>query len=638
MRKFIAFLLAVVILGAILPACGPAPTPAVVTVVVPQTVVKEATKEVTKEVTKVVTAVVTKEVVKVVTPTPVPPTPKPALKPGEVAREDTVIFDIDGGRVPDPTIHSPLLLTGWNGQAGKHQSMVEPLFVLNYETGEIQPYLCTAYEYSPDLKVWTLKVRKGVEWNDGKPFTARDIAFTINLLKANAGKVGNSSLAMDLWVEKVEALDDLTVRFTLKKPNPRFVLDYFSVKIWGSCNIVPEHIFKDVPNPAEFKFYDPAKGWPVFTGAYKLVKATETEFIYDRNDNWWGAKVGFAKLPQPKRLIWIWAGPEEARAAKMVEDMTDSLMDITGGTLLAIMAKNPSIFAWYDKLPYAWLDPCARDFEFNCMVKPWDDKEMRHAINYLINRDEIVNVAYEGTTFKSVSPFPMYPPMKKLVESIPEVYKKYPMEEFDQKKAFAIFEKKGYKRNPKSGFWEKDGKPLSINIEVHAGFIEKKKIAMVLVEQFQRAGVDAVMRIFEGAVWGTRFNMGDFEARAGWQSCGSVNEPWASLENYNCRWLMPIGERASNNCWRWCNKEFSDLVDQIGSLPLGDPKIQLLFARAMEILLDEMPVIYITQARKIIPFSDKYWTGWPSAKNNWIHPPTWWQHTHLIIQKLEKAK
>jgi len=58
----------------------------------------------------------------------------------------------------------------------------------------------------------------------------------------------------------------------------------------------------------------------------------------------------------------------------------------------------------------------------------------------------------------------------------------------------------------------------------------------------------------------------------------------------------------------------------------------------MEILLDEMPVIYITQARKIIPFSDKYWTGWPSAKNNWIHPPTWWQHTHLIIQKLEKAK
>jgi len=46
-------------------------------------------------------------------------------------------------------------------------------------------------------------------------------------------------------VKSVEKVDDLTVQFNLNRPNPRFQLDYFSVRIWGSVSIVPEHIWKD---------------------------------------------------------------------------------------------------------------------------------------------------------------------------------------------------------------------------------------------------------------------------------------------------------------------------------------------------------------------------------------------------------
>ena len=56
----------------------------------------------------------------------------------------------------------------------------------------------------------------------------------------------------------------------------------------------------------------------------------------------------------------------------------------------------------------------------------------------------------------------------------------------------------------------------------------------------------------------------------------------------------------------------------------------------MDIWMAELPVIPVTQAKKIIPFNQTYWTGWPSASNKFIHPPTWWQgNTEEIILKLQ---
>ena len=134
------------------------------------------------------------------------------------------------------------------------------------------------------------------------------------------------------------------------------------------------------------------------------------------------------------------------------------------------------------------------------------------------------------------------------------------------------------------------------------------------------------------------YRMGNFDVRMAWYTCGSVNEPWASLDNFNVSWLKPVGTRAETNGWRWSGPDaeaYSKLVDEMGSLPLGDPKIQELFNQAMKIWEKDLPVIPITQAKKIIPFDIKYWKGWPTADDDYIHPPTWWQHTHAILQHLE---
>ena len=548
-----------------------------------------------------------------------------------IARADTVILDIDGGRVLDPELWNPFV-PGNRRDHGFHQAVMEPLFILNYETGEIEPWLGLSMTSNETLDVWTLSLRQGVKWSDGEAFNADDVVFTIQMLIDNAPELTDSA-ALAFWVQEVRKVDDLTVEFTLTAPNPRFQLDYFSVRIWGGVNIVPEHIWSG-QDPLTFKNYDPAQGWPVFTGPYLLQSVSPTEFIYVRDDNWWGAQAGFMDLPEPQQLIWTWAGPEETRVALMADGQLDSLMDITLGAFLALRQRNPNVIAWHADPPYAWLDPCSRALELNTAVAPWNVREMRWALNHAINRDEIVAIAYEGTTMPSRHFFPAYPPLNRLVDLLD--FEQFPLMVYDPVRARALFEAQGFTLGA-DGFYQKDGRQLVLDIQTHEAFIEKQRIAHVVVEQLQRIGINATMRNVAGATWEDNFDFGNFEARVGWHFCGSVNEPWASMDTFNARWLTPLGERAPSNEWRWESQRYSELVDEIGTLPLGDPRIDALFVEAMELWLTDLPVIPVTQARKLIPFDTTYWTNWPTFENNYLHATTWWQSTHKIIHSLERA-
>src|SRR5262245_5817518 len=84
----------------------------------------------------------------------------------DVPREETVIFDTDSASLANP-FNFNWMVPGNDRNHGYHQAMMEPLFILNYETGEIDPWLGLDMESNEDLTVWTLHLREGVKWQDG---------------------------------------------------------------------------------------------------------------------------------------------------------------------------------------------------------------------------------------------------------------------------------------------------------------------------------------------------------------------------------------------------------------------------------------------------------------------------------------
>lgn len=552
-----------------------------------------------------------------------------------VARADTVIFDIDATSIANPTNFN-WMVPGTNQNQGAHQVMWEPLFILNYGTGKIDPYLGTAFTPNTTQDVWTLALRDGVKWSDGVAFTADDVVFTINMLLNDKTQTLSYAADMQHWVKSIKKIDAKTVEFDLNSPDPRFQLDYFSVRIWGSVNIMPEHVWKG-QDPTTFTFYDPAKGWPIGTGPYKLAAASPNQFTWDLDPNWWGAATGFHALPEPKRLTWVLAGSEQNKALLMSSHQLDSSMNMTLGAFQAVQAKNANVIAWKAALPYAFADPCPRELEFNTKDAVWGDANLRKAVSLIINRDSNIKIAYQGTTTPSATMFVSYGGMQTYIDAIAKAG--YAAPATDVTAAQKLIEAAGYKQDS-TGIYTKDGKSLDLNITVVNDTPEYTLSNNELVEQLQKAGINATSQPVNGAASTNANQTGNFQAQWAWNTCGSVNEPWVSLNTLNVSYLKPVGTIASGDYGRWDTdgaKAYSKIVDQIGGLPLGDPSVPGLVAQAYKYIADETPIIPLVQAEKLVPFDTTYWTGWPTATNAYITPTTWWQNTLPIVLNLHKA-
>ena len=551
----------------------------------------------------------------------------------DVTREDTVIFDLDR-TIKDPRNFN-WMTPGTKRMHGAHQAMWEPLFILNYGTGELDPWLGTAITANDAGDVWTLELRDGVEWSDGEAFDADDVVFTVNLAMSNEEISSREAATVRAQVASVEKIDDLTVRFTLNAPNPRFAVENFGVRIFGSFLIMPQHVW-DGQDPATFAFYP-----PIGTGPYTYTSGATNRMIWDLNDGWWGAKTGFMDLPEPKRLIWLESGGAESRAQLMATNQMDAAQNVSVGAYEAIRAQNPNIIAWYDDYPYASADPCARQLEINTTVPPWDNPAMRRAVNHIIDRSQIVNVAVEGATVPSETMFVQYGSMAPYIDAVKAAgHGLSPTA--DTAAGQALIEAQGYTMGS-DGIYERNGEDLTVRIHVNSASTEYTRTIDVIVEQLNRAGVNASsVPVENGVFWGEVLPFGAYEMSYSWLSCGSVNEPWTSMSRYTVKDVVPVGERSPgfNNTSRWNSEAaamYSEIVDRMGTMALDDPATPEMVAEAYQYLAEEMPFIPLVQSAKLLPLNTTYWKGWPSSENYYNHPFFWWNHTHQIIHNLVKA-
>src|SRR5437867_10654420 len=180
----------------------------------------------------------------------------------------------------------------YNGHpnAGVLGLVYETLYFVDVNGGSFTPMLATNYQWNSANTQVTFTIRQNVKWNDGKPFTANDVAFTFNLMKQYPAADG---LGVWNFLSTVTAPDANTVVMTFQKAYPPVL-----VTIAGHVFIVPQHVFASVGDPTKY-----LTDHPVGTGPFTLARYQPDVAVYDKNPNYWQAaqvKVDEIRFPEYK--------------------------------------------------------------------------------------------------------------------------------------------------------------------------------------------------------------------------------------------------------------------------------------------------------------------------------------------------
>jgi peptide/nickel transport system substrate-binding protein len=518
--------------------------------------------------------------------------------------------------------------TGATHQMGNN-ALLEPLYYYSAFADEWIPWLATDYKYNDDFTELVITLRDGVEWSDGEPFTADDVVFTLQMLIDNAPLLRNSAEVKE-WVKSVTAVDDLTVQIVFNSPKPRFMFSHLAFKFDTGIYIIPEHIYKDVEDVAAYKGYDPAAGLPVGTGPYKIVEWTTQQKFMDLREDWWAAKTGFAELPAVERMVFIPYSDDTRMVQQVVNNEVDSTLSLHATTISQAVAENPKIITHTGReKPYGYTDWWTTSIWFNHADGPFTTKEMRWAVSYSIDRQQMVDVALEGAGTLTELPFPYYKPLEPFFEAAKPLLQKYPTNEFNLDKAAALMEGQGYAKDGE-GFWAKDGARVPTSI---AGWQVFTDIGPVIAEQLRQAGFDA--EFVTPADTGTRESDGTQKIWLNGHG-GSINDPFDTLDFYTSKYYAPVGQPTSQNS-RFQNAEYDSILKEMATKSKDDPTYMDLYLSALEIYLDNLIDAPIQQFMHYIPMNTTYWTGWPTQDDPYVNGAFWHLTFPLILQKLKPA-
>ncbi len=518
---------------------------------------------------------------------------------------------------------------------GSIVNMFEPLFYFNAADDKAVPWLATGYTYAPDFSSITIRLRDGVTWSDGRPFTAEDVAFTFELLRENGTTKKDLLKAIDIadTVKQAVAVDPLTVRIDLTRPNPRFHTSLLMNHMDHGLYMLPAHIWREVQDPATFAFFDLAKGWPVTTGPWTATRFTENQVFMDRRDEWWAAKAGLAEMPAMQRVITIPGGTRDRMVQLITANQVDIINDVQVVELLKqLMAKNPKITTFTaNQPPYGSLDWWPTSLYFNHKSGKWADINLRRAINHYINRKQIIDVAFAGASEPKYDPFPSFASLRPYIEAIRPIADKYGIGTFDKAKGDELMEKAGYKKSA-SGMWEKDGKVLSAIIEAIPIL---NGTAPIVAQQLRNAGIDASFRSTpesRAILRDGKYDLALFGHR------GSTIDPFDTLENYHSKNAFEVG-RPTLLPARWSNAEYDAFVEKLAQIPPDDPRVMDLVKGAMEVWLREAVEVPINEWYHRIPMNQTYWTNWPSQENPYMLPASFYTSGTFgyVMPKLKPA-
>lgn len=457
--------------------------------------------------------------------------------------------------------------------------MANGLAKVRYPDWEIVPDIASTWEMSSDATTYTFKLRPGVTWHDGEPFTAEDVKFTFEFLtdKRMPGpllpKFSLIQGAPDWKAGRAQGISGIQVvapdqvKFTLSSRNALFLSNT------ATTIILPKHVLKDVDPATAAKH--PFSRQPVYTGPFKLEEWKSLERIT------WKANVQFFGGRPLLDGIVVRNVPDQTVGVQMVKTGEATCIVELPADQFAAFQNDPKYTTAQYRRAYPWfIEPVIT----NPKNAFFADVNVRRAMSHAIDRDTVVKNYFKGLAEPAYnwvsSDYWMYDPK---VATYP----------YDPAKAKALLDAAGWLPGP-DGIRQKDGKRIEFTLNVHPATVEW---AQLVLPMFQALGMTFKINNMEFTAWIAQLKVDGHEASIN-ASTGPTNDPRVVLGSFETPRSIGLDRTGYND------PEVTDLFKRARNAASRDDEKRL-YDQILEKVAQNGPYIYLWAPKTLYAGSAK---------------------------------
>jgi len=414
---------------------------------------------------------------------------------------------------------------------------------------EYEPYLAESWEFSDDKKSLTLHLRDAT-FHDGTPVTSKDVAFSIMTIKAK-----HPFKTMFAPVETVDTPDPKTAVIRLSNPHPALL----TALTPPLCPIIPEHVFGqgDIrDNPANLK--------PVGSGPFKVSSFKPDEYlILERYENFF-----IPGRPYLDKMVFRIIPDAASRTLAMENQEADMYPELENPANIMRMEKKAFLTATpegYSMIgPLGWL-------EFNTKKEPFDNKMVRQAISYGIDRKTFVKNIFRGMATIATGPIAPGTPFYSADVNLYDI---------DLEKANKMLDDAGHPKGADGVRFK-----MTIDAETHPDLLQQ-----YLLSQLKKIGIEVNARVSpDFPTWAQRTSNGEHDATI--NVVYNWGDPVIGVHRTYITSNIKAGVPYSNTS-QYSNPEVDALLEKAG-YEMDAEKRKALYAEFQKIVVDDCPLAYV---------------------------------------------
>jgi peptide/nickel transport system substrate-binding protein len=464
------------------------------------------------------------------------------------------------------------------------------LIHIDRNTLKTEPALAKSWTVSPDGRTFTLKLRRGLKFSDGHPFTADDVVFSFQLyLDEKLHSPQRDLLIVNGKPIAVSKIDSYTVRFA-------FAQSYAAGdRVFDSLAMLPRHLLE-----ADFKAGKLAEAWGLNTspdkiaglGPFRLKRYTAGQSItLERNPYFWAVDSAHKPLPYLDEMTFIVVPSEDAQVLRFQSGETDVVTRISADNFAALGRQQSRGFTLYDSGPsleYNFLllnmndDVAGRLPEIARKQQWFRDVRFRQAVSAALDRQGIVRLVYlnrAAPIWWHISP-----------GNRDWFNKALPQPARDLNRARSLLREAGFKWNSDGTLTDASGQVVTFSILAPSNNAQRSKMAAIIQDDLKQIGMRVNVVPMEFRAYVDRItNTHDYEAAVMALGPGD-SDPTAELNVWlsnGTTHLWNLGEKKPATAWE---AEIDKLLEQ-QTVTMQYARRKQMIDRLQQIEVEQVPII-----------------------------------------------